>query len=129
MIIFDDLERISKEFELSSLLGYINHLFLSNIKVVVICNSKEIKYKKDEFNDFKEKVFDREYKLEKAPKDVIIEFFDNNELDNKVIENFNENIRLALKAALFFNEIKMNLINIQIIMNELRIKFYYGTAH
>ena len=82
-----------------------NQLFLSQIKVAVICNSEEI-IDKNSFDDFKEKVFDREYKINQAPNEIISSYFAEYELDESVINNFNNNLRLASKTALFFKETK-----------------------
>ena len=109
LIIFDDLERVDSGLKLSNFLGYINQLFLSQIKVAVLCNSSEI-YDKNEYFNFKEKIFDREYKIEEAQSDIIDSYFDI-QLDSNVADNFDNNIRLAFKTSLFFKEIRSNLLN------------------
>lgn len=107
LIIFDDLERMDKNLYFSSLLGYINQLFMSKIKVAVICNSKYIeKENKKGFDDFQEKIFDRQYKIEKAPVEIIKSYFNGYNLDSDIINNFDNNLRLAFKTSLFFAEIK-----------------------
>ena len=104
LIILDDLERIDNELTHKSLLGYINQLFLLGMKVCVVCNSDEIT-DKNNFNTFKEKIFDREYKISKANNDVISTQFGNMVLDDEVIQNFNNNLRLVRKSYLFYSEI------------------------
>ncbi|MBO7273313.1 MAG: AAA family ATPase, partial [Clostridia bacterium] len=74
IVVFDDLERIDpQKMSFGDILGYINNLFLQNIKVIVICNSKEIK--DEHFISFKEKVFDREYKISATNDQIISSYF------------------------------------------------------
>ena len=73
IIILDDIERIRPDFDYSSLLGYINQSYLSGLKIVCICDSTKIK--NGRFDELKEKVFDRYYKLTKASEDIIKTYF------------------------------------------------------
>lgn len=105
IILLDDIERVHKDFEYSELLGYINKLYLSQIKVVCICDSSKIT--KDGFAEFKEKIFDRYYKVTKANKKIIEAYFDDNNLvfDNECISIFKDNLRTAFKTSLFYKEV------------------------
>lgn len=102
IIIFDDLERMNLVDYETNFLGYINQLFLNNIKVILICNYNEMK-NKDTFEAFKEKIVDREYKINSAPQDVINNLFDG--IDSEIIDNFGNNIRIAERTAIFYKEI------------------------
>ena len=60
-VIFDDFERCNVK--LSDLLGYINNFVEhSNIKVIIICNEKEVQ--DGEYDRFKEKLIGRYFQLE-----------------------------------------------------------------
>lgn len=101
IIIFDDLERTKVDY--IEFMGYINQLFLQGIKVVCVCDAKKIEDKK--FNEFKEKVFDRQYAIEMASYDIMQSYFKNVTLDEEIIKVFNNNFRLASKTSLFYDEI------------------------
>jgi len=106
IVIFDDLERIdSEKMPFRDILGYINNLFLQNIKVIVICNSKEIKG--DAFISFKEKVFDREYKISATDNQIITSYFGDASvfLKDYIIDEFDNNLRIALRTSNFYAEV------------------------
>ncbi len=72
IVILDDLERKSSQLKYDALLGYLNKLFLENIKVVIICSEREIiENESDSFKKFKEKVFDRYYSVSRANEDIL----------------------------------------------------------
>ena len=106
IVILDDLERIdSKKIPYGDLLGYINNLFLQNIKVIVVCNSKEING--NDFTSFKEKVIDREYKISATNPQIIASYFDeySSVLKDYIIEEFDNNLRIALRVSNFYKEV------------------------
>lgn len=106
IVIFDDLERIDhNEISFTDILGYVNDLFLQNIKVIVVCNSKEIQDKK--FVSFKEKVFDREYKITATKDEIINSYFgdDSKFLKEYIIKEFDNNLRIALRVSNFYREV------------------------
>lgn len=109
IIILDDLERVDNDFDYSTLLGYINQLYLLGLKVVCICDTSKISNVK--FDELKEKVFDRYYKVSKANKDVIKMYFreNSNIINDEIISLFNDNLRTASKTALFYREIKEHI--------------------
>ena len=106
IVIFDDLERVdSKKMPFGDILGYINNLFLQNIKVIVICNSKEIEDK--DFSSFKEKVFDREYRISSTNSQIISSYFGDYSrfLKDYITEEFDNNLRIALRVSNFYKEV------------------------
>lgn len=114
IVIFDDLERIDpQKMSFGDILGYINNLFLQNIKVIVICNSKEIK--DENFISFKEKVFDREYKISATNDQIISSYFGDNSiyLKDYIIREFDNNLRIALRVSSFYKEAiqQLNIYN------------------
>lgn len=110
IVILDDLERIdSEKMPYGDLLGYINNLFLQNIKVIVVCNSKEING--NDFTSFKEKVIDREYKISATNPQIIVSYFDEYSfvLKDYIIEEFDNNLRIALRVSNFYKEVMNQL--------------------
>ena len=106
IVILDDLERIdSEKMPFGDILGYINNLFLQNIKVIVICNSDEIKDK--DFKSFKEKVIDREYRISSTNSQIIDTYFGEYScfLKDYITEEFNNNLRIALRVSNFYKEV------------------------
>ena len=101
IIILDDLERTKVDY--IEFMGYLNQLFLQGIKVVCVCDAKRISDEK--FNEFKEKVFDRQYTIEMASYEIMQSYFENISLDEEIIKVFNNNFRLASKTSLFYDEI------------------------
>ncbi len=113
IIIFDDLERIATDaIKIEDLMGYFNRLRLENIKVVVLCDKSKIEeeYSK-KFEEFKEKVFDREIKIEECNEIVIEKFFGENYkyVSIKVLDLIDNNLRTAYKISIFFVEAKKYL--------------------
>lgn len=109
IIIFDDLERTSINY--LELLGYFNQLFFQGFRLVCLCDKDRIEEKnKKYFDEFKEKIFDRIYSIQMADKEIINSYFPDRILDEDVYNIFNDNLRLASKASVFFNEI-INKIN------------------
>lgn len=112
IIFLDDFERLDfHQITFNEILGYINSLIMQRIKVVVVCYADEI-YKqsqtiKRDFIAFKEKVFDREFKITATNEEVIKSYFSNTELlDENIIREFQNNLRLANRASSFYSEVK-----------------------
>ncbi|MDO9628676.1 MAG: P-loop NTPase fold protein [Acholeplasmataceae bacterium] len=108
IIVFDDLERIDKKLSYIAMLGYFNSLFLSQIRIVCLCSSKNIDLEKqDGFNDFKEKIFDKMHVIDESDEEIISSYFSHHKIENMhtIISDFDNNLRLAQKTASFFNEI------------------------
>lgn len=140
LIILDDFERKSDNITAEELLGFINNLINQGFKVVVLADldtkfgKKNKKYEIEKLeNDkvtterfvskinlsddilgfYKEKIFDRIYKITEAPEDVIKSIFANNInlVTDKLMSEFNNNIRMAIKVNSLFIQIQ-NHINI-----------------
>ena len=110
-VFLDDFERLDfEQISFNEILGYVNSLIMQGLKVVVICNAEEINRQNDEikrnFIAFKEKVFDREYKITATNEEVIKAYFKNIDLlDENIIKEFNNNLRLASRASNFYSEV------------------------
>lgn len=110
IIIFDDFERLDfKKIPFKEVLGYINSLIMQQLKIIIICNGEEIiknDHEKD-FIAFKEKIFDREYKISATNKEVINRYFSNYDkvLNDIIIDEFRSNLRIANRVRNFFDEI------------------------
>ncbi|MCI8369972.1 MAG: hypothetical protein HFE41_02190 [Clostridia bacterium] len=115
IVFLDDFERIDFEkISFNDLLGYFNELIAQGIKLIVIYNSKRLleKYKdlESDFVNFKEKIFDREYKITATEREVILSYFSEDSLiDESIINEFNNNLRLAQRTSIFYEEIKQVL--------------------
>lgn len=134
LIILDDFERKSDKITAEELLGYINNLINQGFKIVVLAdldtefgkknkkyeitkteNSKEIierfiskiNLSDDILGFYKEKIFDRIYKITETPEEVIKSIFGNNDkyLNSQIMLEFDRNIRMAIKANSFFLQI------------------------
>lgn len=113
IIIFDDLERLSRNIEYSDLLGYINSLFLSGCRIICAMSSNHISNKErfNDFNDFKEKVFDRIYKVTESNNELLDSIFSKYDLAglSSIYNLFDNNIRFAMKTEHFFGEVLMHI--------------------
>lgn len=108
IIVFDDLERVDSELSYIALLGYMNSLFLSQTRIMCLCSSDNIDDdKKDDFHDFKEKIFDRMHVIDESDEDIIRSYFYGRPIKNlsSMIGEFENNLRQAQKTASFFAEI------------------------
>lgn len=90
VLCFDDLERVSQDFDIADVLGFINSNFVEHegVKVLIICNEKEIiskgssaaenEYSKQErrYYRIKEKVVGRTIQFEPRLKETILAFFE-----------------------------------------------------
>ena len=119
IIIFDDFERI-KNVDYVELMGYFNNLNLQFCKIICIVSSENIDDAKIiEFNKFKEKVFDRVYKIDCVNNEVFKNIFDDLNIDSidRKFYLFNNNIRLAKKTKGLYleiiNHIKENKIRLK----------------
>lgn len=108
IIVFDDLERIDNKLSFISLLGYFNSLYLSQVRIICSVSSENINEdKKEEFHDFKEKIFDRVLVIDESDGEIISSYFDNYKVDGleNIFSEFENNLRLAQKTAQFYREI------------------------
>lgn len=112
IIVFDDLERVTTKIDFTDLLGYINSLFLSKCRIVCLMSSENLEDdKRQEFDKFKEKVFDCTYVINETNEGVLREIFKEYDIDGVELSFplFENNLRMAKKAELFFKEI-VNII-------------------
>lgn len=110
IVILDDIERLSSKIEYLNLYGYICKLIEQGIKIICICDSSKIS-DKNQFMQFKEKIFERVYKINTPTIEVIKSFFENYDflITKQIIDEFNFNIRLANKVHIFFDEVIFKL--------------------
>ncbi len=109
IVVFDDLERISEKIKYSDLLGYFNALTFNKCKIICLLASENIrKGKLKDFNKFKEKVFDRFYKVNEHDLEIFNNVF--SDFPEAKVANFysifDNNIRFAKKVVTFYKEIK-----------------------
>ena len=110
VIIFDDLERVATQKDgFIELMGYFNRLIKEEeIKIICICNSNEIETeKRDIFDNFKEKIFDRTYTINEENIEVIKKIFKETYdlLDSESISFFEKNLRLVNKTKIFIDDV------------------------
>ena len=107
IVIFDDIERASS-IGYEDMMGYFNSLILQGCKLICIVSSDNIENGVlNEFELFKEKVFDRLYRINNVDNDIyeaVFKDYDTSELRNKFLLFFN-NIRLAIKTKYLFLQI------------------------
>ncbi|QOS39631.1 hypothetical protein DYE49_03815 [Treponema rectale] len=109
IIVFDDLERLSKEINYIDLMGYINSLYLSGCRVICLISSKNIEEsRRKEFFEFKEKVFDRVYQIPGFNEKIVNEIFADLQLPDifEIYDVFDNNIRLVQKTKVFYKKVK-----------------------
>ena len=147
IVIIDDFERT--EINLKDLLGYFNQLYLQNIKLICIGDLTKLEYQYSNLdieakdtNDFKEdnqtiysilqykeKIFDREYRLIDSNEELIKEWFDetNTNIINKyIIDLFDQNLRNVKRASSLYKDVRRYIkskSNKELI--DLRIVAYY----
>jgi len=88
VFIFDDLERLDKNFEYSTLLGWINNLIEhNNIRTILIAN--ELQIKSESYKSYKEKVIGTSilFKSENPYNDVIRKYSQTPALKNYIIKH------------------------------------------
>lgn len=137
IIVFDDLERVGRDFNFEEFLGIIEELKqLNSIKVILIANTNKFNdANKDVYSKYHEKVIDKIYKIEQLSSDIDWEnigvedcFF-----TKEYIENFNiKNLRTIQKAEQFFKDIKIKIdedkINIEDNFLDIIKKICYSIA-
>jgi len=117
IICLDDIERLSESVELDELLGYINELRNErNLKVVLIGSYDDLGEKTTVFQNYKEKVIDRELPFTPDTADIINFVFGkelnldkNQALKKTLVKKCNvlglRNIRILFKAKRYYQEI------------------------
>ena len=95
VICFDDLERVSKDFPIENLIGYINNLTENyDLKAVIIGNTNEINSKSKIFEKIKEKLIGVEIEFDNDIKsifdDIVKKKFHEDESNRNTYEKFLE---------------------------------------
>lgn len=111
LIIFDDLDRVADTLKFSDLFGYLNSLYLSNCRFICLVSTSELKERMDEFQKFKEKIFDCTYVINEDNLDVFDSIFQKLNIDyvGNAFPLFKNNLRLANKVKLFYLDVKKYL--------------------
>jgi len=118
IVFIDDLERKSDSIPADVFVGYINDLILQGVKVVALSNlskaSSEVETK--QFEEYKEKVFDRVYQAKETQADFIHDMlrasFGSSQgtvhegTRKKLEEICDHNLRMIKKVDILFNQIK-----------------------
>lgn len=116
IIIFDDLDRLSKNIPYDDFLGFLNGLFVAGIKVICLSSSKNIEWheniNKEQILDFEEKCFDRKCVINEIDDEIIRTLMKDSNIDfsNELKEIFGYNLRILKKVIRFYNEIKSKYI-------------------
>ena len=106
VFVFDDLERVDETMSLTSLLGFFNTLVLNGCKVLCLSALKEItnEEKRNNFDRFVEKAFDRVYHIDEEPMEIYSRIFNEIGITNlkAITTGFNGNIRLAKRTSFLY---------------------------
>lgn len=114
IIVFDDLERVGRNFNFEEFLGIVEELLQFNgIKVILVANTKKFDDSNvDVFSKYHEKVIDKIYKIDQISSNIA---WGNIEVEDslfaeKYIEYFNiKNLRTVQKAEQFFKDVKIKI--------------------
>lgn len=114
VVFLDDLERLSKGIEYRDLVGYINRLFMNEVRVVCLVSLKGFDNDKDRLNDFlefREKVFDSCLSISSTAPDVFDNLFKEFVIPNcqLIYPLFGDNIRMAKNIALFYKDVNKQI--------------------
>lgn len=109
VVIFDDLERRSENINDDNLIGYFNELLLQGIKIIILSNLNNANSEK--LGVYKEKVFDRIYKISETEDEIVANILgDNYDLINKDILNMlDNNLRMIRKTNSLYTQIITHL--------------------
>ncbi|MBO6119332.1 MAG: hypothetical protein J6P02_02590 [Lachnospiraceae bacterium] len=127
IVIFDDFERMS-QIGYDEIMGYFNNLIFQGCKIICVMSSNNIFLpEKDKYERFKEKIFDRVYKIDIFNNNIFNELFSDLNI-NGIEKNyylFNNNIRLANKVKELYLRISnhVNSKNIRIVRNDEYLLF------
>ena len=121
VICFDDLERVSKDFPIENLIGYINNLTENyDLKTLIIGNTDKIN--KDEFNEIKEKLIGVEIEFDNDIKsifdDIIKKKFHEDESKRNTYEKFLKDEKDFICS--FFNDRYKNIRTLLIVLESYK---------
>jgi len=120
IVILDDLERLNTKYiSHKEIMGYINDLITQGIKVVVLANIEQLEESQD-YEDYKEKVFDRIYNITSTDIEIYNTITQQNKeyVNKTIIKIIDDNLRILKKANSLFNQIKTYIEKKQFIFNE-----------
>lgn len=114
IIIFDDLERVGRDFNFEEFFGIIEELKqLDGIKIILIANTDKFnEVNKEVYDKYHEKVIDKIYKIEELSSNIDWENIgvEDSFFTEEYIENFNiTNLRTIQKAEQFFKDVKQKI--------------------
>lgn len=109
VVIFDDLERRSENINDDNLIGYFNELLLQGIKIIILSNLNNANSEK--LGVYKEKVFDRIYKISETEDEIVSNILGSNyNLINKEILNMlDNNLRMIRKTNSLYTQVMKHL--------------------
>lgn len=109
VVIFDDLERRSENINDDNLIGYFNELLLQGIKIIILSNLNNANSEK--LGVYKEKVFDRIYKISETEDEIVANILgSNHNLINKEILNMlDNNLRMIRKTNSLYTQVIKHL--------------------
>ncbi len=114
ILIFDDLERVGRDFNFEEFFGIIEELKqLDGIKVILIANTDKFKeVNKAVYDKYHEKVIDKIYKIEEISSNIdwVNLGIEDYLFTEEYINNFNiTNLRTIQKAEQFFKDVKQKI--------------------
>lgn len=98
IIVFDDLERKSRNIKMEDILGIIESIStIPNVNIIIVTNEKKIFTEdKNIYDNFKEKVIQKVYNVdrysENAPKEIVKKYLKNLKLSKKICDLIEKNI-------------------------------------
>lgn len=113
VVLLDDLERLNTKFiSHKEIMGYINELITQGIKVIVLANIEQLKEGQD-YEDYKEKVFDRIYNITSTDVEIYNAITQQNKdyINKAIVKIIDDNLRILKKANSLFNQIKTYIEN------------------
>ena len=114
IIVFDDLERVGRDFNFEEFLGIVEELLqFDGIKVILVANTKKFeKLNVDVLSKYHEKVIDKIYKVDQLSSDIAWNNLrvEDDTFAERYIESFNiKNLRIIQKAEQFFKDVKIKI--------------------
>lgn len=127
-IIIDDIERKSKNIDMNELMGFFETLSnIENVELILIANTEKFSAEdKENFENFKEKLIEKEYKVDSysniAEKAIIFQNLNINLDILQIVENYfkkcNVNNLRTLKKCIDFIKQNNNYIDFNVLNNE-----------
>lgn len=105
--VLDDLERINEtNITHKDIMGFINRLITQGIKVIILANTKEIN--SSDYEQYKEKVVDRIYKINSSEEEIVKQITQKNNqyVDVNILQIIDNNLRILKKSDDLFSQIK-----------------------